>query len=128
MSTALSSKWYGKTKEMLRCRRINPQMPGYNLLLCGICELAADEGMTEEELYDLDQTDICVMNYKIINFQMCEAYFKNKRIDTEQQLRKTIRLYSIDEFSQMGDDLEQCQEMLKKVLNESTDESVEAKG
>lgn len=83
---------------------------------------------TEEELYDLDQTDISVMNYKIINFQMCEAYFKNKRIDTEQQLRKTIRLYSIDEFSQMGDDLEQCQEMLKKVLNESTDEHAEAKG
>lgn len=83
---------------------------------------------TEEELYDLDQTDICVMNYKIINFQMCEAYFKNKRIDTEQQLRKTIRLYSIDEFSQMGDDLEQCQEMLKKVLNKATDECAETKG
>jgi len=83
---------------------------------------------TEEELCDLDQTDICVMNYRIINFQMCEAYFKNKRIDTEQQLRKTIRLYSIDEFSQMGDDLEQCQEMLKKVLNESADEHAESKG
>lgn len=83
---------------------------------------------TEEELCDLDQTDVCVMNYKIINFQMCEAYFKNKRIDTEQQLRKTIRLYSIDEFSQMGDDLEQCQEMLKKVLNKATDECAETKG
>ena len=53
MSTrGLSYKWYGKAKEMLRCRHVNPQMVGYALLLYGICECAEDEEMTEEELYD----------------------------------------------------------------------------
>ena len=46
MSTrGLSYKWYGKAKEMLRCRHINPQMVGYTLLLYGICECAEDEEM-----------------------------------------------------------------------------------
>lgn len=61
MSTkGLNYKWYSKAKEMLRCKKICPQMVGYNLLLYGICECAEDEQMTEEELYDEMQNNYMV--------------------------------------------------------------------
>ena len=87
MSTALSSKWYGKTKEMLRCKRINPQMPGYNLLLCAICELAADEGMTEEELYDEMKK----------NYMVPILDFESKRHPVEQHIVEALRSAGINE-------------------------------
>lgn len=87
MSTALSSNWYGKTKEMLRCKRINPQMPGYNLLLCGICELAADEEMKEEELYEEMEKNYMV---PILNFE-------SKRHPVEQHMVEALRSAGIEE-------------------------------
>ena len=87
MSTALSSNWYGKTKEMLRCRRINPQMPGYNLLLCGICELAADEEMSEEELYDEMEK----------NYMVPILSFESKRHPVAQHMVEALRSAGIEE-------------------------------
>lgn len=61
MSTrGLKPEWYHKTREMLRCKRLKPEMPGYNLLLYGICELAAAPEMGEEELYDQLQKNYMV--------------------------------------------------------------------
>lgn len=61
MSTrGLKPEWYHKTQEMLRCKRVRKEMPGYNLLLCGICELAADSEMGEEELYEQLQKNYMV--------------------------------------------------------------------
>lgn len=87
MSTALSSEWYGKAKEMLRCKRINPQMPGYNLLLCGICELTEDEEMTEMELYDEMKK----------NYMVPILDFESKRHPVEQHMVEALRSAGIKE-------------------------------
>ena len=88
MSTrGLSYMWFGKAREMLRCKRINPQMPGYNLLLYGICECAEDEEMTEEELYDEMKKNYMV---PIINFE-------SKRHPVEQHMVEALRSAEIED-------------------------------
>lgn len=88
MSTrGLSYVWFGKAKEMLRCKRINPQMVGYNLLLYGICECAEDEQMTEEELYDELKN----------NYMVPILDFESKRNPVEQHMVEALRSAGIEE-------------------------------
>ena len=88
MSTrGLSYTWFGKTKEMLRCKRIKPQMVGYNLLLYGICELAADEQMTEEELYDEMKK----------NYMVPTIDFESKRHPVNQHMVEALRSVGIED-------------------------------
>ncbi len=88
MSTrGLSYTWFGKTKEMLRCKRIKPQMVGYNLLLYGICELAADEQMTEEELYDEMKK----------NYMVPTIDFESSRHPVNQHMVEALRSVGIED-------------------------------
>lgn len=70
---------------------------------------------SEDELFDWDQTDVFIMNYKQINFYLCEAYYRNKSISLKQQLQKTIRLYDADDFSREDDNLQKCRKMLEEI-------------
>lgn len=70
---------------------------------------------SEEELFDLDQTDVFLMNYKQINYYLCEAYYRNKSISLKKQLQKTIRLYDADDFSREDDNLQKCRKMLEEI-------------
>lgn len=70
---------------------------------------------TEEDLFDYDQTNVFIMNYKQLNFYLCKAYFNNKNIGLKNQLQKTIKLYNADDFSQQDDNLKQCQNMLNEI-------------
>lgn len=88
MSTrGLSYKWYGKAKEMLRCRHINPQMVGYTLLLYGICECAEDEKMTEKELYDEMKK----------NYMVPTIDFESNRHPVNQHMVEALRSVGIED-------------------------------
>lgn len=69
----------------------------------------------EEELLELDQTDVSVMNYKMLQCQLSVAYYKCGRSDSEDQLNNTIKLYSIDSFSKDSDDLKQCLRLIESI-------------
>lgn len=70
---------------------------------------------SEDELFDWEQTDVFIINYKQINFYLCEAYYRNKSIPLKKQLQKTIRLYDADDFSREDDNLQKCKDMLKEI-------------
>lgn len=72
---------------------------------------------TDDEIYDLDQTDVYIMNYKQLNFYLCKAYYNNKNISLKNQLHKTIRLYNADDFSRCDDNLKQCEQMMSEINN-----------
>ena len=87
MSTrGLNTIWYQKTKEVLRYRRINPEMPGYNLLLYGICELAVDRKMEKEELYEQLQK----------NYIVPIPEFNEGRHPAEQHMKEALKSVDID--------------------------------
>lgn len=68
-----------------------------------------------KELFDYEQTDVFIINYKQLNFYLCEAYYKNKNHALKEQLDKTIQLYNVDDFSRQDDNLKRCTNMLDEI-------------
>lgn len=69
----------------------------------------------EDELFDFDQTDVFIMQYKSINYYLCLAYSKNNSRALKKQLEKTIRLFDADDFSREDDCLGKCKQMLNEL-------------
>ena len=82
----LNNEVHRKTIEFLRCKQINPSMPGYNLMLCGICELHEDSQMCEEELYDVLYKNYMVPNPKV----------ENNKHPVKQHMEESLKAVGID--------------------------------
>lgn len=101
---------------LANCDQINTQ--SHFIQICKkACKYILDvlKITTEEDLFDYDQTNEFIMNYKQLNFYLCKAYFNNKNTESKSQLQKTIKLYNVDEFSRQDDNLKRCQNMLKTI-------------